>query len=177
MPAPLERVLRGRPIHLRGLGPNLEARADPATVDVLAALARRRAPAQLLLVATSRPGDLAVWDHPLQALTQDLRVHQLCHELAVESLSEADVAAYLAAVSAGAPLPEGLAGLVFRAVAVVRLAAVAFLAVRRPPFAASTLAFRTAMRSMTLVASGGASATVTSLPFFFAVTSFFTRSV
>ena len=87
---------------------------DPATVDVLAALARRRAPAHLLLVATSRPGDLAVGDHPLQALTQDLRVHQLCHELAVEPLSAADVAAYLAAVSAGAPLPEGLAGLVFR---------------------------------------------------------------
>jgi hypothetical protein len=87
---------------------------DPATVDVLAALARRRAPAHLLLVATSRPGDLAVGDHPLQALTQDLRVHQLCHELAVAPLSAADVAAYLAAVSAGAPLPEGLAGLVFR---------------------------------------------------------------
>ena len=87
---------------------------DHATVDLLAALARRRAPAQLLLVATYRPVDLAFWDHPLQALTQELRVHQLCHELAVEPLSEADVAAYLAAASSGAPLPEGLAGLVYR---------------------------------------------------------------
>ena len=87
---------------------------DPATVDLLAALARRRAPAHLLLVATYRPVDLALWEHPLRALTQELLVHQLCHELAVEPLGDADVAAYLAAVSAGARLPEGLAGLVSR---------------------------------------------------------------
>ena len=70
---------------------------DHATVDVLAVLARRRAPAQLLLVATYRPVDLAFWEHPLRALTQELLVHQLCHELVVEPLGEADVAAYLAA--------------------------------------------------------------------------------
>ena len=87
---------------------------DHATVDLLAALARRRTPAQLLLVATSRPMDLALGDHPLQALTQELRVHQLCHDIALEPLSEADVAAYLAAAAAGAPLPDGLAGLVSR---------------------------------------------------------------
>jgi tetratricopeptide (TPR) repeat protein len=87
--------------------------ADPATVDGLAALARRRAPAHLVLVATYRPVDLAFWTHPLQTLTQDLRVHQLCHDLVVEPLSEADIAAYLAAV-AGAPLPEGLAALLSR---------------------------------------------------------------
>lgn len=34
VPAPLERVLRARPVHLRGLGPNLDAQAVPATVDV-----------------------------------------------------------------------------------------------------------------------------------------------
>ena len=87
---------------------------DPATVDLLAALARRRAPAHLLVIGTYRPVDLALWEHPLRALTQALLVHQLCHELAVEPLGEADVAAYLAAVSAGARLPEGLVGLVSR---------------------------------------------------------------
>ena len=80
---------------------------DPATVDGLAALARRRAPAHLVLVATYRPVDLAFWAHPLQTLTQDLRVHQLCHDLAVEPLSAADIAAYLAAVAAGAPCRRG----------------------------------------------------------------------
>jgi predicted ATPase/DNA-binding winged helix-turn-helix (wHTH) protein len=87
---------------------------DHATVDLLAALARRRAPAQMLLLATYRPVDLAVSQHPLRALTQELRVHQLCHELAVEPLSEGDIAAYLAAVASGAHLPEGLAGLISR---------------------------------------------------------------
>src|SRR5262249_50614796 len=72
---------------------------DPATVDGLAALARRRAPAHLVLVATYRPMDMAFWAHPLQTLTQDLRVHQLCHELVVEPLSAADIAAYLAAAA------------------------------------------------------------------------------
>ena len=34
VPAPLERVLRNRPVHLRNLGPNLDAQALPATVDI-----------------------------------------------------------------------------------------------------------------------------------------------
>jgi DNA-binding winged helix-turn-helix (wHTH) protein len=87
---------------------------DRATVDLLAALARRREPAQLLLVATYRPVDLAFWEHPLKALTHELLMHQLCHEMALEPLREADVAAYLTAVSSGARLPEGLAGLLHR---------------------------------------------------------------
>jgi predicted ATPase len=87
---------------------------DPATMDLLAALARRRGPAGLLLVATYRPVELAFWEHPLKRLTQDLLVHQLCYEIALEPLSEADVAAYLVAASSGARLPAGLAGLVYR---------------------------------------------------------------
>jgi hypothetical protein len=34
VPAPLERMLRNRPVHLRNLAPNLDAQAIPATVDV-----------------------------------------------------------------------------------------------------------------------------------------------
>jgi DNA-binding winged helix-turn-helix (wHTH) protein len=86
---------------------------DPATVDLLSALARRRGPAQLLLVATYRPVDLAFWEHPLKTLTQDLLVHQLCHEIALEPLGESDVAEYLAAVSTSMHLPAGLADLVY----------------------------------------------------------------
>jgi DNA-binding winged helix-turn-helix (wHTH) protein len=87
---------------------------DHATVDLLAALARRWAPAHLLVVGTYRLVDLDLGQHPLQALTQELLVHQLCQEIAVAPLREADVAAYLAAASAGARLPEGLVGLVYR---------------------------------------------------------------
>ena len=71
---------------------------DPATVDLLAALARRRAPAHLLVSVPTGRWTWPLWEHPLRALTQELLVHQLCHELAVEPLGDADVAAYLAAV-------------------------------------------------------------------------------
>ena len=36
LPAPLERIFRARPVHLRNLAPNLDAQAIPATVDVSA---------------------------------------------------------------------------------------------------------------------------------------------
>jgi len=34
VPAPLERIVRHRPVHLRNIGPNLQAEAMPSTVDV-----------------------------------------------------------------------------------------------------------------------------------------------
>ncbi len=34
LPAPLERILRNQPVHLRNLGPNLQAEAVPAAVDL-----------------------------------------------------------------------------------------------------------------------------------------------
>jgi predicted ATPase len=107
----LETLTAGRPLLL--VFEDLQW-VDHATVDLLAALARRRTPAHLLLVATYRPLDLAFWEHPLKTLTQELLVHQLCHEIVLEPLGEADVAAYLVAVSSGARLPEGLAGLLHR---------------------------------------------------------------
>lgn len=41
LPAPLERVLHARPIHLLGLGPTLQAQAIPATADIALGGARR----------------------------------------------------------------------------------------------------------------------------------------
>ena len=35
LPGPRERLLRGQPVHLRNLGPNLSAQAVPATIDVV----------------------------------------------------------------------------------------------------------------------------------------------
>jgi predicted ATPase len=87
---------------------------DPATVDLLAALARRRAPAKLMLLATYRRADVVLMNHPLQTLTPELLVHHLCYEITLEALSEADVAAYLAGASSAARLPEGLAKLIYR---------------------------------------------------------------
>jgi predicted ATPase/DNA-binding winged helix-turn-helix (wHTH) protein len=87
---------------------------DLSTVDLISALARRRAPSKLMLIGTYRPVDVTLVGHPLKAVKQDLLVHRLCREIALEPLGEAEVAEYLAIESAGLAAPEGLAGLIYR---------------------------------------------------------------
>ena len=87
---------------------------DQATVDLIAALSRRRAPAKLMLVGTYRPVDLSLSDHPLKALKQELLLHQLCREIAVEPLSEAHITEFLGAPSPDASQPAGLVELMHR---------------------------------------------------------------
>jgi DNA-binding winged helix-turn-helix (wHTH) protein/tetratricopeptide (TPR) repeat protein len=87
---------------------------DHSTVDLIAALARRRRPAKLQIIGTYRPVDVLVSEHPLKGLKQDLLVHHLCQEVALEPLSEVEVAEYLAAESSNASIPEGLAALLYR---------------------------------------------------------------
>ena len=88
--------------------------ADHSTVDLISALARRRSPAKLLVIGTYRPVDVIVSEHPVNALKQDLLVHQLCHEIALEPLGETEVAEYLAPEPSGASLPDGLASLLYQ---------------------------------------------------------------
>jgi predicted ATPase/DNA-binding winged helix-turn-helix (wHTH) protein len=87
---------------------------DPSTVDLISALARRRAPSKLMLIGTYRRADVALAEHPLKAVKQDLLVHHLCREIALEPLWEAEVAEYLAVEAAGLTGREGLAGLIYR---------------------------------------------------------------
>ena len=87
--------------------------ADPSTLDLISALARRRGPCKLLLLGTYRPVDVILLQSPLKALRQDLVLHKLCFEIALERLTEPDVAGYLAAEFPG-ELPAGLAELVYR---------------------------------------------------------------
>jgi hypothetical protein len=87
---------------------------DQATVDLIGALARRRGPGKLMLIGTYRPVDLALADHPLKALKQELLMHKLCREIALEPLSEADISAYLSAPAPDASQPAGLAELMHR---------------------------------------------------------------
>ena len=70
--------------------------SDMSTLDWLAYVARRRAPARLLVLGTYRPIDAVVRQHPIRAMTQELRVHGQCEELLLPYVSEAGVAAYLA---------------------------------------------------------------------------------
>src|SRR5215813_7767224 len=68
---------------------------DPSTLDLISALARRRETAKLLLLCTYRPVDVVLTDSRLRSLKQELQVHHLCREIALERLGESDVADYL----------------------------------------------------------------------------------
>jgi predicted ATPase len=69
--------------------------SDMSTLDWLAYVARRLAPARLLVLGTYRPIDAVVRQHPIRSVTQELRVHGQCEELLLPYVSEAGVAAYL----------------------------------------------------------------------------------
>jgi predicted ATPase/DNA-binding winged helix-turn-helix (wHTH) protein len=70
--------------------------SDYSTMELLAALARRREAARLLVIATYRPVDVLVYELPLGRVKQELQLHGQCQELALEFLSEVAVEAYLA---------------------------------------------------------------------------------
>ena len=71
--------------------------SDYSTLDWLAYLARRTEPARLLVLATYRPVELIVKEHPLNAVKQELEIHGKCKELPLALLSGAAVAQYLSA--------------------------------------------------------------------------------
>ena len=85
---------------------------DPSTLDLISAFARRREPAKVFLFGTYRPVDVILSQSPLKALKQDLLVHRLCHEIAMERLGESEVADYLAKTFTAETLPSGLARLI-----------------------------------------------------------------
>jgi predicted ATPase len=88
--------------------------ADSFTVDFISTLARRRAAGRLMLVGTFRPLDMALVQHPLRMVKQDLLVHQLCREIALKPLTEDEVAEYLALEMPGIWLPDELPALIYR---------------------------------------------------------------
>jgi predicted ATPase len=85
---------------------------DQSSLDLLAAVARRREPARLLLLATYRPVEVNLGNHPLKGIKQELQAHRQCAELALDFLSPAAVGDYLAARFPGSP--PALAAVVHR---------------------------------------------------------------
>jgi DNA-binding winged helix-turn-helix (wHTH) protein/predicted ATPase len=83
--------------------------SDASTLAWLGYVARRREAARLLVLATYRPVEAIVADHPLRALAQELRRHEQCTELVLDYLSQAAVADYLTKRCLGHGLPVGLA--------------------------------------------------------------------
>lgn len=87
---------------------------DNATLDLLSAIARRRAPAKVMIVATYRPVEMILSHSPLKLLQQDLLVHRLCHEISLTRLSEADIEEYLTVEFPGSEISHKLAGPIHR---------------------------------------------------------------
>ncbi len=85
--------------------------ADEGTLHLLSALARRRAPARLLVVATFRPQAVTP-EHPLKALKQDLQMRHLCEEIALPPLAKDHVRELLAKQLQQKALPPGLTSFV-----------------------------------------------------------------
>ncbi|MFO1273072.1 MAG: AAA family ATPase [Rubrivivax sp.] len=69
--------------------------SDHATVQLLGYLARRRGPARWLLLASYRPTEAALADHPLMALRLELRAQRLAAEVALDAFTEREVDGYL----------------------------------------------------------------------------------
>jgi predicted ATPase/DNA-binding winged helix-turn-helix (wHTH) protein len=88
--------------------------ADPSTVDFISTLARRRGTGKLMLIGTYRPADITLAQHPLRTVKQDLLLHQLCREVVLKPLTQVEVAEYLSIETSSAPVPEGLAALIYR---------------------------------------------------------------
>lgn len=91
--------------------------SDSATLDLITFLARRRAPARLLVIATYRPTEVILRDHPLKQVRHELQLQGRCETLALGSLDEAAVGEYLGArlgTCADASAARALAGALHR---------------------------------------------------------------
>jgi DNA-binding winged helix-turn-helix (wHTH) protein/tetratricopeptide (TPR) repeat protein len=87
---------------------------DPSTVDLISALARRRGPAKLMIFGTFRAAEVESSSRPLKALMQDLLVHRLCREIALEPLTEAQISEYLTSEAPETTHSKALAALLYR---------------------------------------------------------------
>ena len=88
--------------------------SDYSTLDLVSYLARRRDPANLMVIGTYRPVDVILAGHPIRGVKHELQAHHLCHELPLEYLTEEDVSQYLAARFAGQYLPSRLRRTIYR---------------------------------------------------------------
>jgi predicted ATPase len=87
--------------------------ADESTLNLISALARRRASAKLILLATfcSHFGSI---EHPLKALKQDLLLRRLCLEIELTPLKRTAVSQLLIRKFEQEVLPLGLADFVYQ---------------------------------------------------------------
>jgi tetratricopeptide (TPR) repeat protein len=70
--------------------------SDRATIQLIDYIARRHGSARLMWLASFRPAEVIALDHPLNPVRQELRLHGLCEEIALDPFSETEVARYVA---------------------------------------------------------------------------------
>ncbi|MHB1957442.1 MAG: AAA family ATPase [Acidobacteriaceae bacterium] len=87
--------------------------ANGSTLELISALARRRAPAKLMVLATCSSHCTSA-EHPLKALKQDLVLHRQCAELALAPLAKTAVRQVLSRELGQEELPTGLDTFVYR---------------------------------------------------------------
>jgi DNA-binding winged helix-turn-helix (wHTH) protein len=90
--------------------------ADESTLHLISALARRRAAAKLMVLATYRPqaGLAEATEHLRKGLKQDLLMRRLCVEIALAPLAKTAVRDLLSRELKQETLPPGLASFVYR---------------------------------------------------------------
>ncbi len=70
--------------------------SDRSTMQLLDCIARRRASARFMWLASFRLSEVIALDHPLNPLRRELRLHGLCEEIVLDPFSESEVAQYVA---------------------------------------------------------------------------------
>ncbi|HEY9501655.1 MAG TPA: AAA family ATPase [Pyrinomonadaceae bacterium] len=88
--------------------------SDYSTLDLVTYLARRRRRARLLLIGTYRPVEVIVNEHPLRGVKQELQLHKLCHELALEYLTLESVCGFLQITFPKHQLPAAFAAIIHK---------------------------------------------------------------
>ena len=88
--------------------------SDYSTLDLVTYLARRRRRARLLLIGTYRPVEVIVNEHPLRGVKQELQLHKLSHELALEYLTLESVCGFLQITFPKHQLPAAFAAIIHK---------------------------------------------------------------
>jgi len=69
--------------------------SDRSTLQLIDYIARRRGGARLMWLATFRLAEVVAFEHPLNPLRRELRLHRLCDEIVLDPFSGAEVAQYV----------------------------------------------------------------------------------
>jgi serine/threonine protein kinase/tetratricopeptide (TPR) repeat protein len=87
--------------------------ADPSSIDLLRHLCQRINAQRLLIAGTFRPEDVERSNHPLKSYKAEMKAHNLCEEIALDSFTREHVAEYVDATFAPNDFPAELTSLIY----------------------------------------------------------------